>query len=414
MKRIFILVTILSLGLLLASCSNKPVYAENGPFTVTFDSLGGSEVVELEVEKQTFFLPSSIPTKDGFIFGGWYLDANYYYPMAFSAGVTSNIVLYAKWISPSELSGEDIASIVSAILTERGYDLTMSELITSLEELIVPSLLSDDDVKQVVADAIRDINLSLSPEDLSTLVDYLMDNEALMSTILSNIQVAEMFENHITSLLNDVSQSVVMIDTYDGSELVSGGSGVIYKRDGNNYYVLTNEHVVYDYEYGNYYSNNEFAITIFHENGDKYIARSSSNIRLLGKSVAHDLAIIRFTSTENFRVIDMGSYDSLKVGQIVFAIGSPLDLPNTSSMGIISQFDREQYDDYGMDTITIQHTAPINPGNSGGALINLNGELIGINNMSYVDMEIGEGIEGLHFAIQINILMQMIPILEND
>jgi S1-C subfamily serine protease len=141
--------------------------------------------------------------------------------------------------------------------------------------------------------------------------------------------------------------------------------------------------------------------------------RSSTNITLLGKSITHDLAILRFTTADDLRVIEMGTLSSLKVGQLVFAIGSPLDLPNTSSMGIISQYNRPQSDDSGFNSTTIQHTATINPGNSGGALVNIHGQLIGINNMSYVDMEVGEGIEGLHFAIQINILLQMIPNLEN-
>ena len=60
----------------------------------------------------------------------------------------------------------------------------------------------------------------------------------------------------------------------------------------------------------------------------------------------------------------------------------------------------------------IQHTAPINPGNSGGALVDANGNLIGINSMSYVDEFVGEGIEGIHFAIQIDIILSNIDSLE--
>jgi serine protease Do len=81
-------------------------------------------------------------------------------------------------------------------------------------------------------------------------------------------------------------------------------------------------------------------------------------------------------------------------------------------MGVISAVDRPMWDNDGMDTIMVQHTAAINPGNSGGALVNSYGELIGINDMSYVDEYTGEGIEGLHFAIQIDIVIQMMTALE--
>jgi len=69
-------------------------------------------------------------------------------------------------------------------------------------------------------------------------------------------------------------------------------------------------------------------------------------------------------------------------------------------------------DSFGMDTTTIQHTASINPGSSGGALVNIYGQFIGLNTMSYVNTSIGEGINSLHFAVQVDILSQMIPSLE--
>lgn len=124
------------------------------------------------------------------------------------------------------------------------------------------------------------------------------------------------------------------------------------------------------------------------------------------------MAVLRFDSNENFRVIEWGTKHSLKVGQIVFSIGSPLDLPNTASMGVISAYNRKMTDSFGMDTTTIQHTASINPGSSGGALVNIHGQFIGLNTMSYVNASIGEGINSLHFAVQVDILSQMIPSLE--
>jgi uncharacterized repeat protein (TIGR02543 family) len=440
-KKVLIVFSFVLLGLLLVSCSDSKLIASNdGPYTVDFNSMGGSEVTSVTVDEHEIFLPPSIPTKEGFIFAGWYLDANYYYPMAFNAGTAGNLTLYAKWVTEQTLNVNDLRSIILTVLTEQGYDVTATELLEDLEDMISENVLKEADIRLLIAEVLTENGLALTREELtllisetllegdfgfvtedviSTLVDELLassdiiDENALITTILENLNVVQAFEDHITNMLKEVSQSVVMIDTYDGSTLVSGGSGVIYKRSGNNYYVLTNEHVVYDYDNNNYYSNNEFSITIFRPTGNKVMPRSSTNITLLGKSITHDLAILRFTTADDLRVIEMGTLSSLKVGQLVFAIGSPLDLPNTSSMGIISQYNRPQSDDSGFNSTTIQHTATINPGNSGGALVNIHGQLIGINNMSYVDMEVGEGIEGLHFAIQINILLQMIPNLEN-
>ncbi|TNF06497.1 MAG: trypsin-like serine protease, partial [Bacillota bacterium] len=403
-KGLFVLV-LLSFLVLLVSCNSDLGQSEDGPYTITFETNGGSTLTPMTVDEHDFFLPESIPTKDGFIFAGWYLDANFLYPMAFNAGTASSLTLYAKWVETSDLiTVDEIETIVESIFSEMGYDMSQDELISFIEDLLAPDLHTSEEIEAIVSAILADNGYDmtraelieaiettlgetmLSSSDVELIVDQIIseggivDEEALMTQILENINVVSAFENHITDMLFDVRQSVVMVDTYDGATLVSGGSGVIYKRVGNTYYVLTNEHVVYDYDNNNYYSNNEFAITIFTNAGEERILRSSSNIVLHGKSIAHDLAVLTFTSTKDFRVIDLGLHENLKVGQLVFAIGSPLDLPNSSSMGMISQIDREQADEYGMDTVTIQHTAPINPGNSGGALVNIYGELVGLNN----------------------------------
>ena len=160
----------------------------------------------------------------------------------------------------------------------------------------------------------------------------------------------------------------------------------------------------------NGYDSGEFIITVFTPEGEVTIPRSAITLR--GSTVLHDLAVLSFTSEESFEVIEFAQKSDLHVGEFVFAIGSPLDLPNTQTLGIISALDREMADDLGMDTVTVQHTAAINPGNSGGALVDIYGKLVGINTMSYVDETVGEGIGGLHFAIQIDIILQVIDSLE--
>ena len=434
MRRVLSVVIVLMMGFVLTACNNELISSSDGPFTVSFNSNGGSVVADLEVDLNEFFLPTLVPTKTGYLFAGWYLDENFYYPMAFSAGTASNLTLYAKWVLVEQkLTTSEIRELIELVLAENGYDMTATEMISAIEALFpIQVSLSEEEIRVIVSEMLALSPMNLSEEELTQYIlatlsaqqlDFMTEDtvtllvnellasneplseEAIIASVLANINVVTEFENYIVELLAEVSQSVVMIDSYYGSQIESGGSGVIYKRVGNTYYVLTNEHVV------NGYTQTNFAITMFTPSGLVKINKGT-NIKLLGTSVTHDLAVLTFTSTANFRVIELGNHADLRVGQMVFAIGSPLDLPNTRTMGMISAIDREMWDDYGMDTITIQHTAAINPGNSGGALINIYGQLVGLNNMSYVDMEVGEGINGLHFAIQIDIIRQMIPTLE--
>jgi uncharacterized repeat protein (TIGR02543 family) len=371
MRKILSLMVLSTLLLTLFACEG--LFASEETYSVTFNTNGGTPVDVMTVKANQSFIPLQVTTKEGYIFSGWYLDANLMYPMAFNAGVDANTILYAKW-DQIALSESEIRAIIDAILGDQELMIADQQAITNL----VTTLISSGEV---------------------------IDEASIIAAILTNIDVVALFEAHVSTMLEQAKQSVVMIETYQGSQVDGGGSGVIYKKVGNTYYVLTNEHVVSGY------LSNQISLTIFTPQGEVKINRNQ--VTLKGVSVLHDMAVLTFTSTQNFRVIEMGSKASLKVGQMVYAIGSPLDLPNSVSMGIISKIDRPMSDDYGMDTIMIQHTAPINPGNSGGALVDIYGKLIGLNDMSYVDEYIGEGIEGLHFAIQIDILLSIIPTLEN-
>lgn len=360
------------LALTLSSCD---LFVSNdGPFLVEFNSNGGTDVPSMRVDQFDPFLPSIVPTKEGYIFQGWYLDEDLYYPMAFNTGTNEPLTLYAKWVKETEVLTEEAILAIITDLLESG-DLILTDR-TTIEDIVTDLLESGGAINE----------------------------EAVVAAVLQAIDIVDQFEQKITNMIADVSKSVVMIEAYDGLSVDGSGSGVIYKRVGNTYYVLTNEHVVHGY------TSNEFSITIFTESGELIIPKGS--ITLLGSSLAHDMAVLSFTSSSDFRVIEMGSKSSIKVGQFVYAIGSPLDLPNTASMGVISAIDRDMTDGSGMNTTTIQHTAPINPGNSGGALVDANGYLIGLNNMSYVDEFVGEGIEGIHFAIQIDIILANISNLE--
>jgi serine protease Do len=159
------------------------------------------------------------------------------------------------------------------------------------------------------------------------------------------------------------------------------GSGFIISDDG---FVVTNNHVIEDAD----------EITVKLAGGDEFEAR------IVGRDPNTDLALIRIESEDRFPAIPMGNSDGLKVGEWVVAIGSPFGLEQTVTAGIVSAKGRVigsgPYDDF------IQTDASINPGNSGGPLINMNGEVVGINTAI-----IAAG-QGIGFAVPINMARNII------
>lgn len=170
------------------------------------------------------------------------------------------------------------------------------------------------------------------------------------------------------------------------------GSGVIVSDEG---YILTNNHVIADTD--------EIKVRLF--NGNEVSAE------LVGTDPETDIAVLK-VDVENLPAIKMGDSDGLKVGSFVLAIGSPLseDLAHTVSFGIVSARGRSltnltPYGDY------IQTDAAINPGNSGGALIDINGQLVGIN--SAIASRSG-GNDGIGFAIPIKLAERIMEDLIED
>jgi serine protease Do len=158
------------------------------------------------------------------------------------------------------------------------------------------------------------------------------------------------------------------------------GSGVIVSPDG---YIITNNHVVEKAD--------EIKVTLF----DKRVFKG----RIVGVDSKTDVAIIRIDAG-NLPVLSWGDSDTLQVGEFVLAIGSPYGLSNTVTMGIISAVGRANvgiadYEDF------IQTDAAINPGNSGGPLVNIKGELIGINTAIFSRTG---GYQGIGFAVPSNMV----------
>jgi serine protease Do/serine protease DegQ len=145
----------------------------------------------------------------------------------------------------------------------------------------------------------------------------------------------------------------------DEREVASAGSGVIV--DAENGYILTNHHVV----------ENADKIMISLINGD------SLNAEVIGSDAATDIAVIK-VDPENLTDLPIGESDDVEVGDFVIAIGNPFGLGHTVTSGIVSALGRTGISRNGYEDF-IQTDASINPGNSGGALVNMNGELVGIN-----------------------------------
>jgi serine protease Do len=165
------------------------------------------------------------------------------------------------------------------------------------------------------------------------------------------------------------------------------GSGIIVRRVDKTYYVLTNNHVV-----GN-------ALTISIKLQDQTVI---DNVKLIGKDERRDLALVSFISDNDLPIAALGDSDTLEVGDIVLAIGNPLGFENTVTMGIVSALGRSGpigSDVVASNTDYIQTDAAINQGNSGGALVNLDGEVVGIN--TWIAAPNGGSI-GLGFSIPIN------------
>jgi serine protease Do len=167
------------------------------------------------------------------------------------------------------------------------------------------------------------------------------------------------------------------------------GSGMIISGDG---YILTNYHVVED----------ALTVKVTLTDDKKYEAE------VKGYDARHDIAVLKIKSNDTFPAVELGDSDKVMVGDLVLAVGNPFGYENTVTMGIVSAMGR-LFDNMDITGIpkriphVIQTDAPINPGNSGGPLLNIEGEVIGVNMAIAGNFSMGSaGNIGLGFAIPIN------------
>ena len=166
------------------------------------------------------------------------------------------------------------------------------------------------------------------------------------------------------------------------------GSGVIISKKG---YIITNYHVI----------RNAKGLSILTVNNREY------KVKVVGSDKETDIAVLKIIgNTSKLRVAAMGNSDKVRPGEIVFALGNPFGLKGSITQGIISAVSRQTKRSYGYDFL--QTDAAINPGNSGGPLVNIFGQVIGINRMIYTRTG---GYMGIGFAIPINRVKEVINII---
>lgn len=189
-----------------------------------------------------------------------------------------------------------------------------------------------------------------------------------------------------------VTYAINSVFSQNSSTATAEGSGVIISSDG---YILTNNHVVNSsssnsssfYELG---KATKITVTLYNDT-------TEYEAKIIGTDSETDLAVIKIDQTD-LTSATLGDSSTVQVGEWCMAIGNPLGMQSSVTTGTISALNREVTDSDGKIYKVIQTDAAINSGNSGGALVNSNGEVIGINSIKAS----GTGVEGLGFAIPIN------------
>lgn len=178
-------------------------------------------------------------------------------------------------------------------------------------------------------------------------------------------------------------------DQYSRTQPIVGfGSGVIISKDG---YIVTNNHVVE--------GSDNISVTL----NDK----REFKVKLIGTDPSTDLALLKIEEDKEFEFIPWGNSDELKVGEWVLAVGNPFNLTSTVTAGIVSAKGKNIgiiQDQYRMESF-IQTDAAVNRGNSGGALVNINGELVGINTAI---LSPSGGFAGISFAVPVSIVKKIV------
>lgn len=227
-------------------------------------------------------------------------------------------------------------------------------------------------------------------------------NNPTVITSKKTVSEIKVSEEAMEDAIDKVYDSVLCIQVLDQSgNVISSGSGFVYSKDSKYGYILTNSHVV------------SGATTV-----QGVLSNNNTvELKVLGTDSYTDLAVLRMDAKDVLGVASIGKSSNVKVGNTVFTVGSPMgsNYSGTVTKGILSGKDRlietsSSTDSYTTESYIVkvmQTDAAISPGNSGGPLVDLAGDVIGINSLKLVD----SSVEGMGFAIPIEDAMSYVDTL---
>ena len=221
--------------------------------------------------------------------------------------------------------------------------------------------------------------------------ELIVTNGNHAETVGETIGVGKSYDYSLIDIFEKSEESVVQVNVLRGASDGGMGSGFVYSEEG---YVITNQHVVKDAQ----------KVTVTFLDGESYIGD------VIGTDQDLDIAVVKVSPSNTYlQPIKIGDSSKLKVGEKIAAIGNPFGLSGSMTSGIVSQIGRllPQESGYSIPDV-IQTDAAINPGNSGGPLINMRGEVVGIN--TAIQSATGE-FSGIGFAVPSNTVKKVVPVL---
>lgn len=231
---------------------------------------------------------------------------------------------------------------------------------------------------------------------IATIHFFPLSKEVKEKTVKS-VSITE--TNSIKEAVSKIYNAVVVIESYQNGRQTGSGSGFVYKKDDKQGYVITNHHVIED----------ATEVKVVNMDGQTIDAK------VLGSDEYADIAVLSMNADGVMAVAEIGVSSELELGDTLFTVGTPVDnaYRGTVTKGILSGKERtvsvSSNSGNGSYVMSVLQTdAAINPGNSGGPLVNINGEVIGVNSLKLVEDEI----EGMGFAIPIELVMVSVEKLE--
>ena len=230
---------------------------------------------------------------------------------------------------------------------------------------------------------------------------YLISQTVSVEQVVKNITTSELVENSISSSVDKVYNSTVVITAYAKGKLISTGTGFIYKKSGKFAYIMTNNHVI----------DGADSVQIDFNDNDKKI-----DAKIVGGDKYADIAVLTIDDSDDYKIVEIGDSEALKLGDTIFTVGTPMgaNYKGTVTKGILSGKDRmvdvsvttSAAADYYMKVLQID--AAVNPGNSGGPLCDVSGNVIGVISLKIVE----NTVEGMGFAIPIEDALKYANLIE--